>query len=130
MQATLCLLHKLGYKADTIEWNKLESAGADLADCGGQATSILLIHKDAINSDEHRGSQNTSKVLWVSDLVKEKVELTCLILFIPHRRNISYPLNFRIVNLGALHDYVLMRAVHSEAAQFSLYYLESTVNTL
>lgn len=71
MQPGLGLFHKFGDETDAIEGDELEGTGADLADCRGQAASILLIHQDTINPNEHSGSQNASKVLWVSDLVKE-----------------------------------------------------------
>jgi len=90
MKASLSLFHELGDESDTVQRNELKSSRADLAHSRGQATRIFLVNKNPIDTNEHRASHNTSKVLRISHLIKEQIELACFLLSRAQGRNICY----------------------------------------
>lgn len=120
MKSRLCLPHKLGNESHRVEWNEFQGTWAYFTHCRCQATSVLLIHYDSIDTDEHGWSQNAAEVLWVSHLIQEQEKLSRLFLRVPHCWDISNPLNLSIIELRAFQHNILMRSAHCEIRKFWL----------
>ena len=113
----LCIIEEMTNEFDRVEWDELDRARAYLRNDGGQPARIRFVHDHTVDADEKRTTQDAAKVLWISNLVEEKVELALGRLFLVDFDKILHGADVSVAEFATLEYDVLMLSTTAELGQ-------------